>query len=113
MLATAVSGLGGLVGVLVPLWLVLAATGVAMPNAPALALSRHGDVAGTAAALLGAVRFGIGAVAAPFVGLLGNDSAAMATTVVVSMAAAVAVLVVAVSPSRLLAPDTNAVATAD
>jgi DHA1 family bicyclomycin/chloramphenicol resistance-like MFS transporter len=113
MLATAISGLGGLVGVLVPLWVVLAATGVAMPNAPALALSRHGEVAGTAAALLGAVRFSIGAVAAPFVGLLGNNSAAMATIVVISMAAAVAVLVVAVSPSRLLAPDTNAVATAD
>jgi DHA1 family bicyclomycin/chloramphenicol resistance-like MFS transporter len=113
MLASAVSGFGGLVGVLVPIWAVLAAAGVAMPNAPALALSRHGEVAGTAAALLGAVRFGIGAVAAPFVGLLGNDSTAMAAIMVVSMAAAVAVLAVAVSPARLLASETNAVAAAD
>ena len=32
-----------------------------MPNAPALALARHGEAAGTAAALLGAVQIGVGA----------------------------------------------------
>ena len=46
---------------LAALWAVLAAAGLAMPNAPALALSRHGEAAGTAAALLGAVQFGVGA----------------------------------------------------
>lgn len=92
LLATAATGFGGLAGVVVPLFGVLTATGVAMPNAPALALSRHGEIAGTAAALLGAVRFGVGAIAAPFVGLLGNDSTAMAVVVVVAMAAAAIVM---------------------
>ena len=63
---------------LAALWVVLAAAGLALPNAPALALSRHGEAAGTAAALLGAVQFGVGAVAAPLVGVLGNGSVAMA-----------------------------------
>jgi DHA1 family bicyclomycin/chloramphenicol resistance-like MFS transporter len=55
LLLFAATGFGGLAGVLVPLWLVLASAGLAFPNAPALALSRHGEAAGTAAALLGAV----------------------------------------------------------
>ena len=60
LLVLAATGTGGLFGVAVPLWAVLFAGGLALPNAPALALSRHGDAAGTAAALLGAVQFGVG-----------------------------------------------------
>lgn len=101
LFAVAVADVGGLVGVLVPLWVVLACAGLAMPNAPALALSRHGEVAGSAAAMLGAVRFGIGAIAAPFVGVLGNDSVAMAAVVLVSTALATAVLLVVVRPGSL------------
>ena len=67
---------------LVPLWVVLVAVGVAMPNVPALALSRHGAMAGTAAAMLGAVQFGVAALLAPLVGVLGNDSLAMAAVMV-------------------------------
>ena len=111
-LLTAVTGLGGLVGILLPLWAVLASAGLAMPNAPALALSRHGEIAGTAAALLGAVRFGTGAIAAPLVGVLGNDSVAMAIVVAASVAMATAVLLVTVRPSRLLDSRTDAVAVA-
>lgn len=68
----------GLVGFLIPLGLTMAALGTAMPNAPAIALSRHGEAAGTAAAMLGAARFIIGAAVAPLVGVLGNDAVAMA-----------------------------------
>jgi MFS transporter, DHA1 family, multidrug resistance protein len=74
------SGAGGLIGFLVPLMLLLAAVGFVLPNAPALALSRYGEAAGTAAALLGAAQFGIGALIAPVVGVLGNDGPAMALT---------------------------------
>ncbi|WP_238412706.1 multidrug effflux MFS transporter [Saccharothrix deserti] len=74
------SGFGGLPGFLVPLLFLLAAVGLVLPNAPALALSRHGEAAGTAAALLGAAQFGIGALIAPVVGVLGNDGPAMALT---------------------------------
>jgi MFS transporter, DHA1 family, multidrug resistance protein len=101
LVVTAVTGWGGLTGVLVPLWLVLAMVGLAMPNAPALALSRHGDAAGTAAALLGAVQFGVGALAAPLVGALGVGAVAMAVVVFGSTVAATAVCFVVVRPHRL------------
>ncbi len=50
--------------------------GLAMPNTPALALTRHGEAAGTAAAVLGCVQFGVGAVVAPLVGAFGSSTAA-------------------------------------
>ncbi len=50
----AAAGVGGLLAFVVPVWAILGAMGLVIPNAPALALSRHPDAAGTAAALLGA-----------------------------------------------------------
>ena len=112
LLAFAATGFGGLPGLLVPLWVVLAAAGLALPNAPALALSRHGEAAGTAAALLGAVQFGVGALAAPLVGVLGTGAVAMALVVAGGMVAATAVLLLVVRPARLadLEPDAVVVA---
>ena len=101
LLTFAVTGFGGIAGVLVPLWAVLAAAGLSFPNAPALALSRHGEAAGTAAALLGAVQFGIGALAAPLVGVLGTGAAAMAVVVAGGMVLATAVLLVVVRGARV------------
>lgn len=96
--ATAFGGLAGLVGAM---WLVLFCTGLTLPNAPAVALSRHGETAGTAAALLGAVQFGIGALVSPVVGLLGNDALAMGTVVASGMVLALLVLVTVVKPWTL------------
>ncbi|OZM82986.1 Bcr/CflA family drug resistance efflux transporter [Pseudonocardia sp. MH-G8] len=101
LLTLASSGTGGLFGVLVPLWLVLLSVGLALPNAPALALSRHGEAAGTAAALLGAVQFGVGAAVSPLVGVLGNDAGAMATTMAGGLVLSLLVLVLVVQPWRL------------
>ncbi|TWJ28866.1 DHA1 family bicyclomycin/chloramphenicol resistance-like MFS transporter [Micromonospora sagamiensis] len=101
LLVFAATGLGGLPALLATLWVVLAAAGLAMPNAPALALSRHGEAAGTASALLGAVQFGVGAVAAPLVGVLGTGAVAMALVVAGGMACAMIVLLVVVRPARL------------
>nr|WP_312034211.1 multidrug effflux MFS transporter [Actinoplanes sp. TBRC 11911] len=98
LLVDARTGFGGLVGVLIPLWAALATVGLAMPNAPALALSRHGDAAGTAAALLGAVQFGVGALAAPLVGALGVGAVAMAAVVLLGMVAANLTLWLVVRP---------------
>ncbi len=98
LLAVAVSGSGGLIALMLPMWGVLAAAGLAFPNAPALALSRHGDNAGAAAALLGAVQFGMGAITPPLVGLLGVDAIGMALGVTGSMALALAALVFVVRP---------------
>jgi DHA1 family bicyclomycin/chloramphenicol resistance-like MFS transporter len=112
LLACAATGLGGLVGLLLPLWMVLAAAGLALPNAPALALSRHGEAAGTAAALLGAVQFGVGALAAPLVGVLGTGSVAMAVVVAGGMVSATVVLLLVVRPWRLEPVDTAEASTA-
>jgi DHA1 family bicyclomycin/chloramphenicol resistance-like MFS transporter len=101
LLVFAATGFGGLPGVLVPLWLVLASAGLALPNAPALALSRHGEAAGTAAALLGAVQFGVGALAAPLVGILGTDAVAMAVVIAGGMLSAITVLLLVVRPWEL------------
>jgi DHA1 family bicyclomycin/chloramphenicol resistance-like MFS transporter len=106
------TGTGGLPAVVVSLWVVLFACGLALPNAPALALSRHGEAAGTAAALLGAVQFGVGAVVSPVVGLLGNDAVAIGLVVVTALTLAIAVLVVVVRPWQLTVPDDLDVAAA-
>ena len=89
------AGVGGLPAFVVPVWAILAAMGLVIPNAPALALSRHPEAAGTAAALLGAGQFGLGAAVAPLVGVLGNDELALAVVmtagVVVALLALLAV----------------------
>ena len=95
------TGTGGLFGVAVPLWAVLFASGLALPNAPALALAEYGESAGTAAALLGAVQFGVGAAVSPLVGMLGNDAVAMGAVIVVALLLAVAVLIAVVRPWQL------------
>jgi DHA1 family bicyclomycin/chloramphenicol resistance-like MFS transporter len=113
LLLFAVTGFGGIVGILVPLWLVLASAGLALPNAPALALSRHGEAAGTAAALLGAVQFGVGALAAPLVGLLGTGAVPMAVVIAGGMLAANLVLFAVARPWQLsIHPARAAVAAA-
>jgi len=86
----ALAGVGGLVAFVVPVWAILAAMGLVIPNAPAVALSRHPDAAGTAAALLGAAQFGLGAAVSPLVGLLGNDEFALA--IVMTSGAAIALV---------------------
>lgn len=99
LVAIAGTGLGGLPALLAVLWMVLAATGLCLPNAPAAALTRHGAAAGTAAALLGAVQFGVGAAIAPLVGLLGNGPVAMAAAIAGGMLIAFAVLALVVGPA--------------
>lgn len=92
MIVTTVTGFGGLAGLLAPLAVVVACAGLALPNTPALALSRHGEAAGSAAALLGAVQFGVGSVTAPLVGLLGTGSAVPMASVIFGGTSLAAVL---------------------
>ena len=83
LLATATTGFGGLLGLMVPLWFIVACAGLTFPNAPAIALSRHGNEAGTAAAMLGAAQFVIGGTVAPLVGILENGTPAPLAMIVV------------------------------
>ena len=76
------------------LWLILPALaayvctiGMVLPNGTALALEAHARHAGTAAAVLGAVGSGIGALAAPLVGLAGTTSAVPMALIILGAAA--------------------------
>ncbi len=70
VLDAALAGLG-LPVILPALFLVVASTGLVLPSAMALALDRHGRDAGSASGLLGLAQFGVGAAAAPIVGVAG------------------------------------------
>lgn len=85
-LAIVLAAGGSLVVLLVPLWLTLGLIGLLNPLPTALALSRHGEAAGTAAALLGSARFVIGAGAAPIVSLLGNDDVSIIAVMTAALA---------------------------
>lgn len=72
LLAATLSGAG--LPVLVALIvLTLGTAGFVMPSVPAVALERNAHRAGSAAALLGAMQFGVGAGIAPLTGLIGGD----------------------------------------
>jgi DHA1 family bicyclomycin/chloramphenicol resistance-like MFS transporter len=80
----------GLPGILVPLWIFIAACGFSFPCTQVLALANHGSEAGTAASLLGALNFGLAGLVSPIVGLFGIASAVpmgivMGCTAVVSI----------------------------
>ncbi|MBM9475922.1 multidrug effflux MFS transporter [Nakamurella flavida] len=74
----------GVVAVAVALFVMVSAVGLALPNASALALARHREIAGSASALFGLTQFALAAVTAPLVGL-GDRAAgtALAVTAVV------------------------------
>ena len=91
--------IGGLLGFVLPVWAILAAMGLVIPNAPAVALSRHPEAAGTAAALLGAAQFGLGAAIAPLVGVLGNTEFALALVMTVGMVVALFALLAVGTPA--------------
>lgn len=86
------TGAGGLVALVVAIWFSTAVLGFVMANASALALSRHGDRAGTAAAFIGFFQAGLAGVVSPLVGLLGGDALAMTGVMLASMVVAQLVL---------------------
>lgn len=71
----AATGVGGLVGLLVPLFVCIAGYGFISPNATALAMAAYGRTAGSASALLGTLQFALGAAAGALVGVLANGTA--------------------------------------
>jgi DHA1 family bicyclomycin/chloramphenicol resistance-like MFS transporter len=106
LLVTALADFGGLLGFMLPLFLVIAAAGLCFPNAPAIALSRHGNVAGTAAALLGAVQFLIGGSIAPLVGALEDGTALPLAAIMVGTTGLASILFWS-ARWRMLASDTG------
>ncbi len=82
--AAAALQLGGLIGILLPLFGYVASLGFIGPNATAIALKHQAHRAGAASALLGTVQFGIATVAGGAVGLFHDGTArTMAFTIAV------------------------------
>ncbi len=100
LLAVVLSGAGGLWALLVVLWLVLALVNFAPPNATAIALGRHGTMAGTAAAFIGSLQAGTGGVVANLSGVLGGDAVAMAAVMAAASVVALGVLAFATPAFR-------------
>ncbi|MBA8794461.1 DHA1 family bicyclomycin/chloramphenicol resistance-like MFS transporter [Friedmanniella endophytica] len=105
MVVAAATGFGGLIGFMAPLWITIAGAGLTFPNAPAIALTRHGESAGTAAALLGAAQFMISGISAPLVGALADGTPVPMAAV---MAGASGLAVVLILAGRRLFADVEA-----
>lgn len=89
----------GLAGVIPTLFLAVAGLGFVPSNSVALALEPHGEVAGTASALIGVIQFLVGAVAAPIPGIAGASALPMALGIVGFAAAALVTVRVLVGRS--------------
>ena len=75
LLVMAGTGVGGLAGLLGPLFVYIASLGFVLPNVIATALGPQGRNAGTASALLGTLQFGAGATVGALLGVLGDGTA--------------------------------------
>jgi DHA1 family bicyclomycin/chloramphenicol resistance-like MFS transporter len=71
----AATGFGGLLGLLPLLFVCVASVGLVGPNTTAIAMAPHGQIAGSASALLGTLQFVVGAGAGALVGVLYNGTA--------------------------------------
>ena len=100
LLIVALTGVGALFGLLAALWVTLGLIQFIPPNASAIALSRHGAIAGTAAAFIGATQVGVAGVVSPLVGVLGGDARAMVLVMIASATAALLILATATPAYR-------------
>ncbi len=88
---TFVSAGAGPILMLPAIFLAVATIGPILGNASALAIRQVPEAAGTGSAVLGAAQFGLGAIASPLVGLMGEDNPLpMALVMVVASLSAVA-----------------------
>lgn len=72
---TASSDMGGLVGLVVPLFLFVSMTGLVIANSFAGALTDFSEMAGSASALVGAIQYGSGMIGSALVGALADGTA--------------------------------------
>jgi DHA1 family bicyclomycin/chloramphenicol resistance-like MFS transporter len=90
IVAAAITGIGGFLGIFLPSILALACTGLVFPNAAVGALARHPTRAGSASALLGTLQFGLAALGAALVGALTDGTPLpMALLMLVGIGAAI------------------------
>lgn len=76
LMAAVMTGLGGLFGQSLLIFVCVCMTGLLYPNVTALALAPFGTTAGSASALLGTIQYTLGASAGALVGVFQNGTAA-------------------------------------
>lgn len=101
LLAAGAGGLGGVWGVAIPLFVMVACVGATLPTTASLAMTAHPGRAGAAAALLGLVQMAVGPILAPLVGFF--DTASVVPLGIMLVACHVAALTVYVAGRRRLA----------
>ena len=74
LLFDAYSGFGGFAGILIPLFFYIGCHGFVLPNTTALAMAPHGQVAGSASALLGTIQFVLASVIGALVSAFTNGT---------------------------------------
>ena len=91
LLGAVMTGAGGVVGVALGSFIFVSAQGFVFPNGSAIAMMRHGDIAGTASALLGTNQFLIAAVTTAMLGFIANPAIPMA--IIIAVCSLIALLI--------------------
>lgn len=82
----------GIAGIVPTLFVAVSGIGMIFPNTVALAMSEHGERAGSASAVIGVVQFTCGAAIAPVVGIAGTSAVPMAVAMATLGVAAIVVV---------------------
>ncbi len=105
MLVAAITGVGGMWGVILPLFVTIASLGFTFPNSTAAAMAPFGDRAGMASALMGTLQFGIAAITGALAGHLQKLGTAVPMAAVILVGGLVANVLLRVLVNR---PDSDA-----
>lgn len=81
LIFSVLEGVGGLIGVYAGVFVYVAAQGFVFPNGSAIAMMRHGDIAGTASALLGTNQFLVASVTTAMLGFMSDPAIPMALVI--------------------------------
>jgi DHA1 family bicyclomycin/chloramphenicol resistance-like MFS transporter len=100
LFAISAAGLGSLTLMTVFLFVGYGCLGLVIPTTSVLAMEEHGEIAGTASALMGTLHFAIGAAAMLVTGFLGNGMPLPMITGIAACAAIAFILTQATLPSR-------------
>lgn len=93
MAISAVTGIGGMLGVLIPMFFVMASIGFTIPNATALCMAGDRQRSGTVSSVVGCLQFTVGATFAAVTGAL-HDGTALPMAAGILIAAVIAALLV-------------------
>jgi len=91
LLGCVLTGSGGVAGVAIGVFIFVSAQGFVFPNGSAIAMMRHGDIAGTASAVLGTNQFLIAAVTTAMLGFVKDPAIPMAVVIAVCSFIALAI----------------------